>query len=233
MTVSSGPRPRSPRRCDDLGFRARRSSRTRLVSGSGRVGECSAEATPGRRWTRSHHTRQSVLNRRCGATLRSFSQVSSISRSGLDWAVTPAPTRSQVSSPSPMRVPRTRAASRAPAVLPRSHGLRRSRAHGGTDRRLQRVSPRPDRPGPHGAAHLNRGRAPASRSHRVPRAHAPAQRGLRRRVRRGRHSPPPAGSIPISPYVTTISFAVYLACRVVGGCRVRLRGIRRTSPVAG
>ncbi|MER7775906.1 metal ABC transporter permease [Streptomyces sp. NPDC096191] len=40
------------------------------------------------------------------------------------------------------------------------------------------------------------------------------------------------GSIPISPYVTTISFAVYLACRVVGGRRARRRGVRRTSPVA-
>ncbi|MFI7351607.1 metal ABC transporter permease [Streptomyces sp. NPDC049936] len=40
------------------------------------------------------------------------------------------------------------------------------------------------------------------------------------------------GSVPISPYVTTISFAVYLACRVVGGRRARRRGVRRTSPVA-
>lgn len=40
------------------------------------------------------------------------------------------------------------------------------------------------------------------------------------------------GSVPISPYVTTISFAVYLACRVVGGRRARRRGVRRTSPLA-
>jgi zinc/manganese transport system permease protein len=30
-------------------------------------------------------------------------------------------------------------------------------------------------------------------------------------------------SIPISPYVTTISFLIYLACRVIGGSRTRLR----------
>ncbi|MFJ5264815.1 metal ABC transporter permease [Streptomyces sp. NPDC088387] len=38
------------------------------------------------------------------------------------------------------------------------------------------------------------------------------------------------GSIPISPYVTTISFALYVACRLVGGRRTRRRGARRTVP---
>ena len=28
-------------------------------------------------------------------------------------------------------------------------------------------------------------------------------------------------SVPISPYVTTISFAIYLACRVIGNVRSR------------
>jgi zinc/manganese transport system permease protein len=32
-------------------------------------------------------------------------------------------------------------------------------------------------------------------------------------------------SVPISPYVTTVSFAIYLACRVVG--RRRTRGALR------
>jgi zinc/manganese transport system permease protein len=29
------------------------------------------------------------------------------------------------------------------------------------------------------------------------------------------------GSLPISPYVTTISFGIYVVCRIVGGRRVR------------
>ena len=33
------------------------------------------------------------------------------------------------------------------------------------------------------------------------------------------------GSLPISPYVTTISFVIYLMCRVVG--RARGRRLRR------
>ncbi|MEU9344113.1 metal ABC transporter permease [Streptomyces sp. NPDC048278] len=37
-------------------------------------------------------------------------------------------------------------------------------------------------------------------------------------------------SIPISPYVTTISFAVYLGCRVVGGYRTRRWGAGRPAP---
>ncbi|NEA78322.1 metal ABC transporter permease [Actinospica acidiphila] len=41
------------------------------------------------------------------------------------------------------------------------------------------------------------------------------------------------GSVPISPYVTTISFTLYLVCRVVGGHRVRRRGVRRPAAVAG
>ena len=31
------------------------------------------------------------------------------------------------------------------------------------------------------------------------------------------------GSIPISPYVTTLSFLIYVVCRVVGGVRDRRR----------
>ncbi|MGW0332797.1 metal ABC transporter permease [Streptomyces sp. NPDC003011] len=38
------------------------------------------------------------------------------------------------------------------------------------------------------------------------------------------------GSIPISPYVTTISFTVYAVCRLAGGHRARRRGARRTAP---
>jgi len=34
-------------------------------------------------------------------------------------------------------------------------------------------------------------------------------------------------SVPISPYVTTISFAIYLACRFVGGRRARRGWVRR------
>ncbi|MGW4913509.1 metal ABC transporter permease [Streptomyces sp. NPDC004270] len=37
-------------------------------------------------------------------------------------------------------------------------------------------------------------------------------------------------SIPISPYVTTISFTVYVVCRLVGGHRGRRRGSRRSAP---
>jgi zinc/manganese transport system permease protein len=39
-------------------------------------------------------------------------------------------------------------------------------------------------------------------------------------------------SVPISPFVTTISFAIYLVCRVVGWRRVRHGWGRRTSSVA-
>ncbi|WP_328436470.1 metal ABC transporter permease [Streptomyces sp. NBC_00444] len=37
-------------------------------------------------------------------------------------------------------------------------------------------------------------------------------------------------SIPISPYVTTISFAIYLVCRLVGTYRTRQWGARETVP---
>ncbi|MFD3583782.1 metal ABC transporter permease [Streptomyces sp. NPDC058683] len=37
-------------------------------------------------------------------------------------------------------------------------------------------------------------------------------------------------SIPISPYVTTISFTVYVVCRLVGGRRSRRRGAGRSTP---
>ncbi|CAM5681003.1 metal ABC transporter permease [Streptomyces canus] len=37
-------------------------------------------------------------------------------------------------------------------------------------------------------------------------------------------------SIPISPYVTTISFALYVVCAAVGRSRTRRWGIRRTAP---
>jgi zinc/manganese transport system permease protein len=38
-------------------------------------------------------------------------------------------------------------------------------------------------------------------------------------------------TVPISPYVTTIAFAIYVICRIVG--RVRSRGGRRLHPVGG
>ncbi|MFF4828173.1 metal ABC transporter permease [Streptomyces sp. NPDC001312] len=37
-------------------------------------------------------------------------------------------------------------------------------------------------------------------------------------------------SIPISPYVTTISFTIYAVCRLVGKYRTRRLGARRTAP---
>ena len=40
-------------------------------------------------------------------------------------------------------------------------------------------------------------------------------------------------SIPISPYVTTVSFAIYLVCRGVGAYRGRRWGARRTVPETG
>ncbi|WP_215450446.1 metal ABC transporter permease [Streptomyces sp. ATCC 21386] len=40
-------------------------------------------------------------------------------------------------------------------------------------------------------------------------------------------------SIPISPYVTTISFAIYIGCRVAGTYRTRQWGVRRTVPGLG
>ena len=40
------------------------------------------------------------------------------------------------------------------------------------------------------------------------------------------------GRLPISPYVTTLSFLIYVVCRIIGGVRTR-RGLNgRTSPVA-
>ncbi|MET9358665.1 metal ABC transporter permease [Streptomyces sp. NPDC006617] len=41
------------------------------------------------------------------------------------------------------------------------------------------------------------------------------------------------GSVPISPYVTTISFTLYLVCGTVGGHRVRRRGVHRPAAVGG
>ena len=40
-------------------------------------------------------------------------------------------------------------------------------------------------------------------------------------------------SIPISPYVTTISFTIYLVCRLVGTYRTRQWGVSRTVPATG
>jgi zinc/manganese transport system permease protein len=39
-------------------------------------------------------------------------------------------------------------------------------------------------------------------------------------------------SIPISPYVTTISFTIYIACRLAGSYRTRRWGSRRSAPQA-
>jgi len=39
-------------------------------------------------------------------------------------------------------------------------------------------------------------------------------------------------TIPISPYVTTVSFAIYVACRIVGGLRTRQLGSRRQLAVS-
>ncbi|MEF2976347.1 metal ABC transporter permease [Subtercola sp. YIM 133946] len=41
------------------------------------------------------------------------------------------------------------------------------------------------------------------------------------------------GAIPISPYVTTISFAIYVVCRVVGRRRMRHGNTGRTAALAG
>lgn len=44
-----------------------------------------------------------------------------------------------------------------------------------------------------------------------------------------------AGTLPVSPYITTISFVIYLVCRVVGARRGRVQrtdASRRTQPVA-
>ena len=38
------------------------------------------------------------------------------------------------------------------------------------------------------------------------------------------------GSLPISPYITTISFLIYLVCRIIGASRSRPR---RSQTVAG
>nr|WP_233549778.1 metal ABC transporter permease [Cellulomonas rhizosphaerae] len=40
------------------------------------------------------------------------------------------------------------------------------------------------------------------------------------------------GNVPISPYVTTISFVIYLVCRLVGNSRTRRGWTRRTAAVA-
>jgi zinc/manganese transport system permease protein len=32
-----------------------------------------------------------------------------------------------------------------------------------------------------------------------------------------------AGTLPVSPYVTTISFVIWIVCRVVGGAKERTR----------
>ncbi|MFD3621039.1 metal ABC transporter permease [Streptomyces sp. NPDC058676] len=40
------------------------------------------------------------------------------------------------------------------------------------------------------------------------------------------------GSIPISPYVTTISFTIYAVCRLAGSYRTQRWGARRTAPRA-
>jgi zinc/manganese transport system permease protein len=39
------------------------------------------------------------------------------------------------------------------------------------------------------------------------------------------------GSVPISPYVTTISFAIYVICRIIAASRTR-RGISGRKAVA-
>jgi zinc/manganese transport system permease protein len=31
-----------------------------------------------------------------------------------------------------------------------------------------------------------------------------------------------AGTLPVSPYITTISFAIYVVCRIIGGRRGRV-----------
>jgi zinc/manganese transport system permease protein len=41
------------------------------------------------------------------------------------------------------------------------------------------------------------------------------------------------GSIPISPYVTTISFLIYVVCRLVGGWRARQGNTGRTAELIG
>ena len=40
------------------------------------------------------------------------------------------------------------------------------------------------------------------------------------------------GSLPISPYVTTISFAIYVVCRLIGRRRLRRLGAARRLPGA-
>jgi len=39
------------------------------------------------------------------------------------------------------------------------------------------------------------------------------------------------GSIPISPYVTTISFVIYLACRTIGSTRHKRGWTTRTTAI--
>ena len=40
------------------------------------------------------------------------------------------------------------------------------------------------------------------------------------------------GSVPISPYVTTISFAIYVVCRLLGARRSRRGWTRRGAPAS-
>lgn len=40
------------------------------------------------------------------------------------------------------------------------------------------------------------------------------------------------GTLPVSPYITTISFAIYLACRVVGARRGRVTRVAGSAPAA-
>ena len=41
------------------------------------------------------------------------------------------------------------------------------------------------------------------------------------------------GSLPISPYVTTISFAIYVVCRLIGRRRLRSGWVRRGASTTG
>jgi zinc/manganese transport system permease protein len=40
------------------------------------------------------------------------------------------------------------------------------------------------------------------------------------------------GNLPISPYVTTIAFAIYLVCRLIGAVRARRGWAYRPAPAA-
>ena len=41
-----------------------------------------------------------------------------------------------------------------------------------------------------------------------------------------------AGTLPVSPYITTISFLIYLVCRIVGGRRGRVTRRREAARAA-